>query len=358
MARFHQCSSPQPREWVKGKVIGSGSHGNVHLAMNKVTGELFTVKFAHSRIAVQSLENEANFLESFDSPYIVQYLGKNISKGSSNDETSLSIFMEYMPAGSLSDVAEKFGGALDEEVIRLYTREILCGLKCIHEQGIVHCDLKCKNVLLGSSGNVKLADFGCAKRVKDVGRNVNLLHSWQDIGGTPLWMAPEVLRKERLDFASDIWSLGCTVIEMATGKTPWSGLQVSNPMAAVLKIACSDEKPRSPTHFSEEGLDFLTRCLERNPEMRWSAEELLDHPFISAKLQRKFACSPVSVFEVGIFDEAYESDESVSPNEDEFRGRNPFSTRHCEERKRIERRQRAADNDFGSSEDWITVRSG
>lgn len=345
MARFnHQCSSPQPGKWVKGKVLGSGSQGNVHLAMNKATGELFTVKSATSRITVQSLDNEANFLSSLDSPYVVKYLG--------NDETSPSIFLEYMPGGSLSDVAEKFGGALDEEVIRLYTREILCGLKYIHGEGIVHCDLKCKNLLLGSTGNVKLADFGCAKRVKDIGI------SCQDIGGTPLWMAPEVLRKERLDFSSDIWSLGCTVIEMATGKTPWFNLQVSNPMAAVFKIACSDEKPQFPTHFSKKGLDFLAKCLERNPEMRWNAEELLQHPFISGKSKRIFARSPASVFDIGIFDEVYDSDESESPDEGEFRGRNPFSIRQCEGRNRIERMHEASDDVFGSSEGWITVRSG
>jgi serine/threonine protein kinase len=357
MVRIHKCSSPQPGEWVKGKVIGSGSHGNVHLAMNKSTGELFIVKYSQSKNSIRSLENEANFLESLNSPYVVRYLGRNSSKGSSNDGKTLSIFMEYMPGGSLSDVAEKFGGALDQEVIRLYTREVLCGLKYIHEQGIVHCDVKCKNVLLGSSGNIKLADFGCAKRIKDVDINGDFSESCQDIGGTPLWMAPEVLRKEELDFASDIWSLGCTVIEMATGKAPWCG-QVSDPMAAVLKIACSDEKPQFPTHFSKEGLDFLAKCLERNPERRWTAEELLDHPFISGKSQRKSASSPASVFDFGILEEGYDSDESESPSEDDYRGKNPFSTRHCEEWKRIEKRQHSMESDFGSSEDWITVRSG
>lgn len=347
--------SPQPGEWVKGKAIGFGSQGNVHLAMNKTNGEIFVVKFAHSLNNVQYLENEAEILESLNSPYVVLFLGKNMSKELSNDESGkVSIFMEYMGRGSLSDFVEKFRGKLDEEIIRLYSKEILCGLKYIHEKGIVHCDLKCKNVLLGSSGNVKLADFGCAKRIKEMKKNGNLL---QDIGGTPLWMAPEVLRKDRLDFTSDIWSFGCTVIEMATGRPPWSG-QVSNPIAAVLKIACSDEIPQFPTHFSDEGLDFLEKCLERNPKRRWKAEELLNHPFISGKLQRKCARSPVSVFDIGIFEEAYDSDESESPNKDDmFRGRNPFSTRYYEERKRIEKMQQAAGNDFDSSEDWITVRS-
>ncbi|KDP42471.1 hypothetical protein JCGZ_00268 [Jatropha curcas] len=339
--RFQQVSSSQPRGWVKGKAIGFGSQGNVHLAMNKATEEIFVVKSAHSSNNLKSLENEAFFLENLNSPYIVQYLGKNISK----DENRISIFMEYMSKGSVSDVAETYGRKLDEGIVRLYTKEILHGLKYIHEQNIVHCDIKCKNVLIDSSGNVKLADFGCAKRVNNLEKNGNLL---QDIGGTPLWMAPEVLRKERLDFASDIWSLGCTVIEMVSGMAPWSA-QLLNPMAAVLKIAYSDEKPQLPAYFSDEGLDFLEKCLERNPDKRWTAEQLLDHPFISGKSQREFVRSPVSVFDIGIFEDFY-YDESEIPNEDDFRGRNPFSMRYCEERKRIE-------NDFGASDDWITVRS-
>ncbi|XP_050210664.1 mitogen-activated protein kinase kinase kinase 17-like [Mercurialis annua] len=332
----------RPGEWVKGKVIGSGSHGNVHLAMEKSTGELFTVKYSQFKEANRSLHDEANFLESVDSPHVVRYLGRN---GSLNRVNTSSIFMEYVSGGSLSDILQKFGGKLDEQVIRLYTKEILCGLKYIHEQGIVHCDIKCKNLLLGSSGNVKLADFGCAKRIKNTENNEKLANSCQDIGGTPLWMAPEVLRKEGLYFASDIWSLGCTVIEMATGKNPWSG-QVSDPMATVLKIACSDEKPEFPTDFSEEGLDFLDKCLDRNPDRRWTAVELLDHPFVCQKLHKKIATSPSSVFDIGISEIGYDSDELESPFRDDFRGRNPFSSRHY-----------FAESDFCSSEEWITVRS-
>jgi serine/threonine protein kinase len=82
-------------------------------------------------------------------------------------------------------VAENFGRVLEEEVIQLYAREILLGLKYLHENEIVHCDLKCKNVLLGSSGDIKLADFGCAKRLKEFKANgVRAASSWQSIGGT------------------------------------------------------------------------------------------------------------------------------------------------------------------------------
>ncbi|CAK7335576.1 unnamed protein product [Dovyalis caffra] len=336
MATSCQFSSPrQPCKWVKGKIVGSGSHGTVHLAINKVTGELFVAKCAHSGVASESLDDEAKILESLDSPYIVQCIGKDWLKGS-DGEAILNVFMQYMAGGSLSDMAEKFGGELDEEVILLYIKQILYGLKYLHENGIVHCDLKCKNVLLGLSGNIKLADFGCSVRLKDLERNGKLAYSWPSVGRTPLWMAPEVLRKEGLDFASDIWSLGCTVIEMATGRPPWS-YKASNPMAAVLNIACSNQRPKFPIHVSEEGMDFLAKCLERNPESRWTAEELLDHPFITGKSQKKYACSPASVLDIGIYEDDYDSDESESS--DEHLHWNPFSTKNWSKRTIITMKQ-------------------
>ncbi|EOX96993.1 NPK1-related protein kinase 3, putative [Theobroma cacao] len=360
MAGSRHCSFPFPGEWVKGKVIGSGSFGTVHLAMNKVTGALFVVKSTESRAGLESLENEATILDGLTSPFVVQSIGKELSRGS-NGERRINIFMEYMAGGSLFDVAEKFGGALGEEVIRLYTREILQGLKYLHENGIVHCDLKCKNVLLGSSGDVKLTDFGCAKRLKYMKNNGESGPSKQYAGGTPLWMAPEVLRNEGLDYASDIWSLGCTVIEMATGRPPWSD-EVSNPAAAMLKIACSNEMPRFPSNFSKEGLDFLSKCLDRHPKRRCTAEELLEHPFILGRSVRNSStddvCSPASILDIGMYDDYdYDSDESESCNEGESLYTNPFSTRHCIQRKGTVRRQQAG-SALDSLEDWITVRSG
>lgn len=355
-----ECTSPLPGAWMKGKLVGSGSFGSVHLAMSKSTGGLFVVKSAQSRDGVQALENEAKILESLNSPYVVRCMGIENGRGK-----LCNVFMEYMAGGSLSDVAQIFGGAFDEEVIRLYSREILHGLKYLHENGIVHCDLKCKNVLLSSSGNVKLADFGCAKRLKDSNttNGGGSMLSLPSISGTPLWMAPEVLRNEGLDFACDIWSLGCTVIEMATGRPPW-GSEISNPLAAVLKIACSSERPQFPRQFSGEGLDFLARCLERDPKRRWSAEQLLNHPFVSGnpmRVSRKGeTCSPASTLDdINMYDEdshcsSYHGMESRDG--DEFTTRNPFS-RCCDERNRFTLRQQTTESShFESSENWITVR--
>ncbi|XP_042480434.1 mitogen-activated protein kinase kinase kinase 17-like [Macadamia integrifolia] len=355
-----KCSStcPMRTEWVKGNAVGSGSFGVVNLAMNRFTGELFVVKSTSTEAGFKSLENEANILESLNSPYIIRCLGQDFSK-EANGERKLNLFLEFMAGGSLSNVVEKFGGSLDETVICSYTKEILHGLAYLHRSGIVHCDIKCKNVLLGSSGNIKLADFGCAKRKNSSKLDKVQKSSLESISGTPLWMAPEVLRNEGLDFASDIWSLGCTIIEMATGRPPWGDLLL-NPMAAVFQIACSNETPELPTKFSNEGLDFLAKCLQRDQKMRWTCEELLDHPFISGNRRcscEKDACSPTSVLDDGLYEENYASDESESPHKEELQSRIPFFTRSSSGRYRMARRQHR-EIDLQSSENWITVRSG
>lgn len=336
----HSVFSPQADDLVKGKVIGSGSFGIVCLAMNKSTGGLLVVTSARSKVGVQFLESEAKILENLNSPHVVEFMGKNSSNGEFN------LILEYMAGGSLSDVAEKFGGNLDEKVIRLYSKEILLGLQYIHNNGIVHCDLKCKNVLLGSNGNVKLADFGCAKRAKS-DSDMGNFPSRNSISGTPLWMAPEILRNEKLDFSSDVWSLGCTIIEMKTGRPPW-GDKIVNPIAAVWKIAHTEERPPFPAEFSEEGIDFLERCLDRIPSKRWTVEQLLDHPFVSGKstgTMKEIAFSPASILG---FEGEYESDGCDECSCETDLSRIPFL---------IRKRFLQIESDSDSSEKWVTVRS-
>ncbi|KAG5625736.1 hypothetical protein H5410_010954 [Solanum commersonii] len=169
-------------------------------------------------------------------------------------------------------------------------------------------------------------------------------------------MAPEILRNEELDFAADIWSLGCTIIEMATGKTPWGGDICTNPLAAVLKIACSNEMPQFPSHFSDVGLDFLIKCLERDSKKRWKVEQLLDHPFVSkgssVKIKNfKVASTPASVLDGGIFSEMDFSDDQLSSDEDESTSGNALRDHGFW----ISTRGRKMD--LESSESWINVRN-
>lgn len=258
-------------QWIRGRCIGKGSFGTVSLATSTSNGQIFAVKSVNSKLAssyaIQSLENEIRTLKSLTSPYIVRYLGDDWTHGSQRN-----LHMEYVAGGTLADLAAE--SKLDEHVIRRYTQCILRALLCIHSRGIVHCDIKGKNVLVDTSGTVKLADFGAARRVSG-GEGLGAAPR-----GTPLWMAPEVVRLEAQSPDSDVWSLGCTVVEMATGRPPWT-VEGNSPAATMFSIGFGDRAPEFPVQLSELGKDFLDKCLRIRASERWTSRQLLDHPFIS-----------------------------------------------------------------------------
>ncbi|KAF5948533.1 hypothetical protein HYC85_014490 [Camellia sinensis] len=205
------------------------------------------------------------------------------------------------------------GGRLDEAVIGNYTREILKGLEYIHSIGVAHCDVKSQNILVGESG-AKLADFGCAK----------WLNPREDkaapIGGTPMFMAPEVARGEEQGLSGDIWALGCTVIEMATGgRSPWT--RVADPVSVLYRIGFSGEIPEFPDFLSSQAKDFLGKCLKRDPKERWTAKQLLNHTFLgeSNSHTKQFvgfnSDSPTSILDHGVWNTVEESEtlDSDSP---------------------------------------------
>ncbi|KAI5058760.1 hypothetical protein GOP47_0026930 [Adiantum capillus-veneris] len=159
-------------------------------------------------------------------------------------------------------------------LVRRYTRSIVQGLEYLHLNGIVHCDIKAQNILIGSSG-VKIADFGAAKRIGSDHEEGSASES--ELKGTPLWMAPEVVQGVEQRFPSEIWSLGCTVVELLLGCPPWG--HMSDIAAALYKLGCSEEDPPLPEDTSDG--DFVLHCLQRDPKARWTASELLQHPFLS-----------------------------------------------------------------------------
>ncbi|XP_028518151.1 mitogen-activated protein kinase kinase kinase 19 [Exaiptasia diaphana] len=184
--------------------------------------------------------------------------------------------MEYVPGGSIAQALKRFGGTFVEPVFRRYTRQILCGVEYLHVNNVVHRDIKGGNIMLMPNGVIKLIDFGCAKRLC---MNLSLSRSsmLNSIKGTPYWMAPEVIKETGAGTKSDIWSIGCTVFEMATGSPPWSEMQ---PMAAIFSIGNGSTVPRLGESFSQLARDFTTACMTREPEARPSASELLQHKFL------------------------------------------------------------------------------
>lgn len=180
--------------------------------------------------------------------------------------------MEYLPGGSVHDHIKQHG-ALNESLTRKYTRQILEGVSFLHTALIVHRDIKGANILRDLRGNVKLADFGASKRLQTIRSKTG----FRSVHGTPYWMAPEVINGEGYGRKADIWSLGCTVVEMLTTKPPWSEFE---PMAALFKIATQLTEPALPIDLSEDAREFIQSTLIKNSRQRPSADELLSYHFV------------------------------------------------------------------------------
>lgn len=272
--------APPITHWLRRAPLGSGSFGQVSLAVDLDDGLSFAVKStlcSGSASELSAIETELSILQSLHCPRIISCYGAGFS--SENGEPFRNLFLEYMEGGSIAELTKKSGGRLDELRVQCYTRGIVEGLAHLHEKGIVHCDIKGQNILLGSSG-VKIADFGAAKKLSEdtCARNYK---------GTPLWMAPEVIQGVEQGCASDIWSLGCTVVEMLQGRSPWVGeskqnsdLSTSHVAAILFKIGYSQEDVPLPDGISAECRDFLSKALQRDAKLRWSATELLNHVWL------------------------------------------------------------------------------
>ncbi|GAB4859925.1 hypothetical protein Ancab_011404 [Ancistrocladus abbreviatus] len=298
---------PENSRWIR------RSYGSVSIAINKSDGRIFAVKSVEkassSPAQLDALENEIAILRSLSSPFIVKYYGDDVTKDPLSGAVYRNLHMEYVPGGT---AATGGGAQVDEETVRAHTWCVVSALKYMHSKGIVHCDVKGRNILAGSTpGIAKLADFGTAKR-EILGWTGKIVPR-----GTPLWMAPEVVRGESQGFESDVWSLGCTVIEMVTGKPAWRDEGVNS----LSRIGYSDELPQLPSQLSELGRDFLEKCLRRDPSQRWSCDQLLMHPFLRFSSANKIAeSSPRSVIDwsnLGDHDDSDHSedeDEEILPN--------------------------------------------
>lgn len=280
--------------WQQGRFIGGGTFGAVYQAVNLDTGKVMAVKEIRLqdtqsiRHILKSIKDEMTVLEILDHPNVVQYHGVEVHRD------KVFIFMDYCEGGSLAGLLE-YGRIEDEQVIQIYTLQMLEGLAYLHQSGIVHRDIKPANILLDHNGVVKFVDFGAAKVIARTGKTRQPAHaSSSDAGipigvktklnsmtGTPMYMSPEAITGSDTGRAGaiDIWSLGCCVLEMATGKSPWVNLD--NEWAIMYRIAAG-HLPNLPSseQLSNEGKAFLIRCLEQDPKKRPSAMELLNDPWI------------------------------------------------------------------------------
>ncbi|KAL4809551.1 hypothetical protein BDV18DRAFT_150884 [Aspergillus unguis] len=293
--------------WQQGQFIGGGTFGSVYAAINLDSNYLMAVKEIRlqdpqliPKIS-QQIRDEMGVLEVLDHPNIVSYHGIEVHRD------KVYIFMEYCSGGSLASLLEH-GRVEDETVIMVYALQLLEGLAYLHQSGIVHRDIKPENILLDHNGIIKYVDFGAAKIIARHGKTLlpmdalgngmykdaivpkdtqvapNRGKNQKTMTGTPMYMSPEVIRGDTTKLvhrqgAVDIWSLGCVILEMATGRRPWSSLD--NEWAIMYNIAQGNQ-PQLPStdQLSDVGIDFLRRCFECDPLKRPTAAELLQHEWI------------------------------------------------------------------------------
>ncbi|MCE3216473.1 hypothetical protein HAX54_006647 [Datura stramonium] len=260
-------------DWVRGEAIGHGSFGKVSLAVprNQSTQVMVVKSSASSRSA--TLMNEKLILDEIKGcPQIINCLGDSYTY--ENGEKLYNVLLEYASGGALSEKLKNSGDRkFPETEIRKYTKDLLRGLHYIHKCGYVHCDIKPHNILLGEDGQVKIADFGLAKRAESI-KDENLRC---ELRGTPLYMSPEMVTSGEQGTPADIWALGCVIAEMAAGVPVW---KYSNLTELLMTIGVGDELPEFPAKLSEAGKEFLEKCFVKDPRRRWTAEMLLKHPFV------------------------------------------------------------------------------
>ncbi|KAI0306148.1 hypothetical protein B0F90DRAFT_1814941 [Multifurca ochricompacta] len=257
-----------PTHFQLGNCIGRGQFGAVYRALNLNTGQMVAVK----RIGLEGLKEEeiaqlmreVDLVKRLSHPSIVKY------EGMARDENTLSIVLEYAENGSLGQLLKAFG-KLNEKLVASYVVKILEGLDYLHRSDVVHCDLKAANILTTKNGNVKLSDFGVSLNLRAMEREI------KDVAGTPNWMAPEVIELKGASTKSDIWSLGCTVIELLTGRPPYG--DIANTMTVMFRIV-EDDCPPIPERFSGPLAGFLKECFHKDPAQRPSAEELFEHEWL------------------------------------------------------------------------------
>uniref|UniRef100_UPI00358FF8DD serine/threonine-protein kinase PAK 4-like isoform X2 n=1 Tax=Myxine glutinosa TaxID=7769 RepID=UPI00358FF8DD len=256
-----------PTEYLENFIkIGEGSTGIVCLATDKRSGRHVAVKKMHLRKQQRRelLFNEVVIMREYHHENVVDMYNSYLVL----DE--LWVVMEFLEGGALTDIVTHM--SMNEEQIASVCIAVLKALSYLHEQGVIHRDIKSDSILLTADGRIKLSDFGfCAQVSKEVPRRKSLV-------GTPYWMAPEVISRLPYGPEVDIWSLGIMVIEMVDGEPPYFN---EPPLQAMRRIR--DNVPPTMKHTQRVSpllRGFLERMLVREPRQRATALELLQHPFL------------------------------------------------------------------------------
>ncbi|MFH4978632.1 hypothetical protein AB6A40_005341 [Gnathostoma spinigerum] len=278
-----------PFKWQRlEKKIGSGKFGTVYVVMNLDNNCLMAMKqiqIERNHKALHALVEEVENLRSLDHPNLVKYYAVEVHR------EEIMIFMEYCPEGTLEKICCE--GLLDMRCVRKYTHFLLKAVEYIHSMKIVHRDIKPANIFLGKKDVLKLGDFGSSVRLREISTARGEVVEWV---GTVPYMAPELHTFGRRDpgeeitgygRAADIWSVGCVVLEMCTGKPPWS--ECDHQLQIVYNVG-SGMHPTIPPKIRADAqcLSFLEACFIVDRRKRATAEQLRQHPFANIHVAECF----------------------------------------------------------------------
>ncbi|XP_046611191.1 mitogen-activated protein kinase kinase kinase 4 isoform X1 [Neodiprion virginianus] len=273
--RVHIKSRCVTFTWQRGIKIGQGRFGKVYTVVNNITGELLAMKEVQlqpgDHRAIRRVAEELQIFEGIQHKHLVRYHGIEIHR------EEMLIFMEFCAEGTLESLVAGSGNGLPEPLVRKYTHQLLLAVSVLHSHGVVHRDIKTANIFLTDEENcLKLGDFGSAVKIK---AHTTMPGELQGFVGTQAYMAPEVFMKTESEGhgrAADIWSVGCCVVEMSSGKRPWA--EYDSNYQIMFKVGMG-ESPTPPRHLSVEGHEFIAKCLQHDSKLRPTAAVLLTDTF-------------------------------------------------------------------------------
>jgi len=287
-----------PLQFQLRKCIGRGPRASVYRAINWNTNQVLAVK----RIQLEGSTEDEIVQHMLEVELVKQLSHPNIIKysGVVRDNNTLNIALDYVQKGSLKQMLETFG-KMSEKLVASYVIQVLEGLDYLHHNDIVHGNLKAANILITLSDKVKLSDIGISlnlRALEHVRKGVSRMPNWdvaasliphtfedadKGIPCTPNWSAPEVINLKSTYTKSDIWSLGCTVIELLTGNPPYGNIVDA---MIVMRSIVMDDLPPIPEDLSVSLAAFLRKCFHKTPEWRPSAKELSQHEWLNRSLSK------------------------------------------------------------------------
>lgn len=250
--------------------IGSGAGGTVYKVIHRPTGKPYALKVIygnHEDDVRRQICREIEILRDVDNLNVVKCHDMFDHAG------EIEVLLEYMDGGSLEGTHIHHEPSLAD-----LSRQVLAGLYYLHRRKIVHRDIKPSNLLINSQKQVKIADFGVSRILAQT------MDPCNSSVGTIAYMSPERINTDlnhgRYDgYAGDIWSLGVSILEFYLGRFPFAvGRQ--GDWASLMCAICMSQPPEAPPTASREFREFIACCLQRDPARRWTAGQLLRHPFI------------------------------------------------------------------------------